>query len=170
LIISSLLEKSENLVTLESDVFIANQLNENKQINNMNFHIENAALSKRLLIQKNWDTVPFDSVPVNVNLDGFQRVNTISLSELRNKYLIHFDTLVLDCEGAFYFILLDMPEILENINLIIMENDYWCESVKQYVDNVLKLQNFYIHYSESGGMGPCQNNFYEVWKKRIPIN
>jgi hypothetical protein len=36
-----------------------------------------------------------------------------------------FDTLVLDCEGAFYYILQDTPEILEGIKLLIMENDYF---------------------------------------------
>ena len=38
-----------------------------------------------------------------------------SISKIINK----FDTLILDCEGAFYNILKDMPEILDNINLII---------------------------------------------------
>lgn len=35
-----------------------------------------------------------------------------------------FDALAVDCEGAFYYILLDMPEILEHVKLIIIENDY----------------------------------------------
>ncbi len=76
-----------------------------------------------------------------------------------------FDTLVLDCEGAFYYILMDMPEILNNINLIIMENDYWDITQKHYIDNILFKNNFYRDYVESGGWGPCYNNFYEVWKK-----
>ncbi len=60
-----------------------------------------------------------------------------------------------------------MPEILNNINLIIMENDYHDISHKQYIDNVLKLNNFYVDYVESGGWGPCYNNFFEVWKKNL---
>ena len=35
-------------------------------------------------------------------LPGYKPVNTITLEELNNKYNIEFDTLVLDCEGAFY--------------------------------------------------------------------
>ena len=31
-----------------------------------------------------------------------------------------FDVLVIDCEGAFYNILNDIPEILDNIKLIII--------------------------------------------------
>ena len=70
---------------------------------------------------------------------------------MENKYNIEFDTLVLDCEGAFYYFLMDMPEILNNINLIIMENDYKYISQKNYIHNVLSINNFRVEYSESGG-------------------
>jgi len=57
-------------------------------------------------------------------LNGYKWVKTITYDDLKLKYKINFDTLVLDCEGAFYYILMDMPEILKNIKLIIMENNY----------------------------------------------
>ena len=133
---------------------------ENRDLNNFNFKIENSALSKRKLIQKGWETEVSDELK-----EGYTWVNTITLDELKEKYNIEFDTLILDCEGAFYYILMDMPEILNNINLVIMENDYWDISKKQYIDNILFKNNFYIDYVESGGWGPCYNNFYEVWKK-----
>ena len=60
---------------------------------------------------------------------------------------------------------MDMPEILDNINLIIMENDYHVLEQKKYVDNILTKNNFYVDYTESGGWGPCRNKFFEVWKK-----
>ena len=66
------------------------------------------------------------------------------------KYQINFDTLILDCEGAFYNILLSMPEILNNIKLIIMENDYLDIGKKEYVDNVLKQNN-----AKFGGAAIC---------------
>jgi FkbM family methyltransferase len=154
-------EKNNNsFVTLESDTNISKQLIHNRDINNLNFNIENSALSKRNLIQIGWDTIVSDVV-----LPGFFKVNTITLEQLNNKYNINFDTLVLDCEGAFYYILMDMPEILNNIKLIIMENDYNDITKKNYVDEVLKNNNFYIDYSLEGGWGPCKNNFYEVWKR-----
>jgi hypothetical protein len=87
------------------------------------------------------------------------------LEQLNDKYKIEFDTLILDCEGAFYYILMDMPEMLKNINLIIMENDYWDITKKQFVDDVLIKNNFYVDYSEIGGWGPCRFNFFEVWKR-----
>jgi FkbM family methyltransferase len=160
LIIAALLENAANLVTLECDENIANQLTENRDLNRFPFHIERAALSKRPLIQKGWDTIPSDVV-----LDGYKRVNTITLDEMQAKYNIIFDTLVLDCEGAFYYILMDMPEILDNINIIIMENDYHNGSHKEYVDKILMENGFYSDYHEAGGWGPCYDRFFEVWKK-----
>ena len=150
-----------NLVTLESNVYIATQLIENRDLNNMKFHIETSALSKRKLIQQGWNTIASD-----VLLDGYQLVNCITMDELHAKYNIIFDTLVLDCEGAFYYILMDMPEILTNINLIIMENDYLDINNKLYIDNILTQNNFVVDYVEAGGWGPCYNNFFEVWKRK----
>jgi len=151
--------KTNNFVTLESNSDIANQLKHNRDINNMSFNVEESALSKRKLIQKGWDTTPSDELR-----PGYKFVNTITWQELNDKYNIVFDTLVLDCEGAFYYILQDMPEVLDNINLIIMENDYYNIEHKKYIDNVLKNKRFNVVYSEAGGWGCCYNNFFEVWK------
>ena len=152
-----------NLVSLECDANIANQLCENRNLNNLHFHVEPSALSNRKLIQKDWDTIES-----NILLDGYKPVKTITLPELQTKYNVAFDTLVLDCEGAFYYILMDMPEILNNINLIIMENDYKDISKKQYVDAVLKTHKFFVVYTEGlpwVNNDPCGKYFFEVWKK-----
>jgi FkbM family methyltransferase len=161
-------KNNNNFVTMECDTDTAKILKYNRDLNKMNFHIENAALSKRKLIQRGWDTFCCD-----VLLEGYKSVNTITLEELNKKYNIIFDTLVLDCEGAFYYILMDMPEILNNINLIIMENDYHDINHKKYVDDVLMKNNFYIEYAEVG----CEDarhsfpqifeRFYEVWKRKL---
>lgn len=159
LIIGSIVDNS-NFVSLECDTYIAKQLMHNRDINKMNFHVEDSALSKRKLIQKGWETICSDVI-----LNGYKEVSTITLDELYTKYKIDFDTLILDCEGAFYYILSDMPEILTNIKLIIMENDYNDITHKQYIDNILKNNNFYVDYTQGGGWGPCENNFFEVWRK-----
>jgi len=162
LVIASILKDDTNFVTLESDPDIACQLIENRDLNNFNFNVENSALSVRKLIQRGWDTKPSDTLE-----DGYKWVNTITFSELKNKYNIVFDTLILDCEGAFYYILMDMPEILSGINLIIMENDYNDINHKNYIDDILKSNEFIPIVSISGGWGPCQSNFYEVWKRLL---
>jgi len=162
LIIGYILREKDNndFVTLETDPDIFKQLIENRDLNFMDFHVENSALSKRNLIQSGWETKESD-----ILLEGYISVKKISFDELYKKYNINFDTLVIDCEGAFYYILMDMPEILNNVNLIIMENDYRNINDKIYIDNILKENNFYRDYCESGGWGPCEKFFFEVWKK-----
>lgn len=168
-LVISVLLKSRNMVVLESDYDISMQLNENKKLNNMNFHIEASALSKRKLMQKNWDTVYKELVDLKgaagEDISAYKDVNIISFEELNEKYKIKFDTLVLDCEGAFYYILNDFPQILENIKLIIMENDYRIYDHYIFVKEKLLENNFEIEYSEAGGWGPCQPNFFEVWTR-----
>ena len=162
LVISSILANNNNnqLVVLECDEGIANKLTENRILNSRSFQIERSALSNRKLIQQGWNTMASDTL-----LPGYKNVNIISWIELKNKYNIQFDTLVLDCEGAFYYILMDMPEILNNIKLIIMENDYWDILHKNYVDDVLKTHGFKVDYVEGGGWGPCKSRFFEVWRR-----
>jgi FkbM family methyltransferase len=160
LVISSILREPHNLVTLECDLYTSEQLIEHRDINNRTFHIEASALSKRKIIQKDWDTLCSD-----VLLDGYQWVSTITMDELNTKYRIEFDTLVLDCEGAFCNILRDMPEVLDNIKLIIMENDYKTRADYDYVHKTLVKHGFYVDFIEHGGGGPCYMNFYEVWKR-----
>jgi FkbM family methyltransferase len=159
-VISRLLSDSSNLVTLECDTDISNQLKENRELNKLSFHVENSALSKRMLIQRGWDTFPSDVVP-----PGYKRVNNISFNEIEEKYNKKFDTLVADCEGALYYILQDFSEMLTNIKTIIMENDYNILSHKEKVDEILRINGFKQAYVEAGGWGPCYDRFFEVWKK-----
>jgi len=163
LIIAALLNNSANLVSLECDPVSVDKLRENRDINGLSFYIEPSALSLRPLIQKGWDTIVSD-----VLLEGYTPVQTITWSALTAKYSLAFDTLVLDCEGAFYYILIDMPEVLSGIKLILMENDYHDITHKQYVDDVLTNNGFVVDYVEAGRWGPCYDRFFEVWK-RSPI-
>lgn len=160
LIIGSLLENKKDMVVLECDPGISRQLTENRDVNHLSFQIEASALSKRRLIQKGWDTIVSD-----VDLPGYHVVPTLTYEELMEKYKIPFDTLVLDCEGAFYYILQDMPEILNGIQRIIMENDYHNYNEKEYVDKTLHANGFEVEYKEAGGWGPCYSHFFEVWKR-----
>jgi len=173
LIIASILKKKNNqsMVTLESDAETALKLEENKNLNGFSFFVEPSALSKRKLIQGGrigWET--FESEEV---LHGFKPVNTITLDELRAKYNIEFDTLVLDCEGAFYNILKDMPEVLDNIQKFFIENDFRDVSHKKYVDEQLEARGFQLVFSEDlddseNGYWwlPCKKGFFQYWEKK----
>ena len=159
-IIAQILNNDRNLVTLESNLQHVNELTINRNNNDFNFQIEPSALSKKMLIQKGWDTQVSD-----VLLPGFTKVNIIEWSELKKKYNLNFNTLVADCEGALYYILQDEPDMLINFNKIILENDYHNINHKIYVDNIITKHGFKNVYREAGGWGPCYNCFFEVWQK-----
>lgn len=160
LIIATLLENQQNFVTMECDPDSFNVLLQNRQLNNYTFHADNSALSYQKLIQRGWDTIPSE-----VLLDGYKPVKTTTFEELEAKYNIQFDTMVVDCEGALFYILKDRPSILDNIKLIIMENDYHNIMHKNYIDDLMRTKGFLCVYTKAGGWGPCYNNFFEVWSK-----
>ena len=157
-IIAKLLKDSSNLTTIETIKKSIEILTKNKNQNNLRFNIIEGALSKKPLIQKGWRCQIQEN---DIILPGFTKVKTFNYSLIKDNY----DTLVIDCEGAFYYILIDFPEILNNIKLIIIENDFIDIKHKEYVDNLLNKNGLKSIYHMPGGKGPCRNKFYEVFKK-----
>lgn len=161
---ASLLENDENMITVESNPEYIPILTKHRDINGHKFKIINAAISKIPLIQAGWETIPYSGEL----LPGYFFINTISYKELKEKYNILFDTLIIDCEGAFYYILREEPEILEGINTIISENDYKDISHRKYVETQLINNGFKcVHSMNLDVFISCFENkgFYEVWKK-----
>jgi len=168
LIISSILDNPKNLVTLEMDNIMYEKLLHNKNLNNLDFNSENAALSYRPLYFEEYvnnKSGGFTS-PYKGN-DNFKPCNIITFEELQNKYNIVFDTLVADCEGGLYYILVDNPNLLNNIHTLIIENDFPEINHKIYVDNILINNGFTCVYTKKliGSNWPCKNNFWQTWIK-----
>ena len=164
MIIASLLNKPENLTVLETDPKSFEILKHNKEINNLNFKVINAGLSNYKLMQNSWDTYYDDSYE---NKDNFFQVNNITYKDLIKITGTDYNVLVLDCEGAFYYILKEFPEIIVNINKILIENDYKTVEEKKYVDDILFNNNFVSVFQDyhPDKWGPFYNKFYEVYKK-----
>lgn len=165
MIISYILNKNNNhnYVVLETNTDDAAKLTHNRNINDLKFHIEPSALSNRPLIQSGWTTRISDHVP-----PGFFKVNTISWNDLNTKYNIEFDTLVVDCEGAFYYILEDFPEVLNQVKLVLMENDYFdIPHHKTIVQDTLKNKGFENIYTAPLNIPsmPYISDFYQAWKR-----
>ena len=76
-----------------------------------------------------------------------------------------FNVLVLDCEGAIEPILTDYPEILDNIDKIIIENDFTELAPGEKVHRQFRNAGLEPIYSQSGGWGPFYNIFFQVWKR-----
>lgn len=167
LMISCVLDDDRNFVTLECDPISAQLLRNNRHANGRNFHIEPAALSYRRLIQKGWETVPSD-----VDLPGYRPVDTVTFEQVRDKYRIDFDTLVVDCEGGLHPILEDNDSILTGIKLVIIESDFRTVEDKRSVEAVFQRHGLEKVYSEALSVTwnhpfpkECAESFFEVWKK-----
>jgi hypothetical protein len=142
LIIAHILNKigNQQFVTVEYNKNHIYFLKKNKELNNLQFYIEESMLSNNQFIEN---------------------INTITFTELEKKYNIRFDTLVLDCDYMSYFFLMETANILDGIKLIIMTNDYTNIIDKNRMDDHLQKHHFYLSCVESGNT----RNFYEVWKK-----
>ncbi len=175
LIISQIIDNN-NFVTMEPNIDFYNKLKENRDINNKSFYIENSALSlnsiyyfESLTYYKSDINVafPLSYSHLNNNINNIKESNIIDFNQLKLKYNINFNVLCIDCEGAFYYILRDMPYILDNITLIIMENDYENIEHYNYIKTKLEESSFKIiesiSYPDIPWEAPCKNNFYEVW-------
>lgn len=176
-ILSTILDNEQNLVVLESNPKHSQELKENRDINNFKFQVEDSALSNRKLYQYGWNTFT-EEEKNKYTLDVQNMMNKIKIinyNNFINKYNIQFDTLILDCEGAFYYIIQDFPEILNNITKIIIENDYPSYDRKLFVDNILINKGFTSIEKiplakRHWGYWLNQNirdNFYEVWERKI---
>jgi hypothetical protein len=132
------------LVTLETNKEFYDILLENKNNNKLDFVTLNKALSNQPISQilhgNNWCSYPTNLI---------------------------FDTLVIDCEGAFYFILKDFPDILDNIKLIIIENDCMDEYQNTFILETFKNSGFNLVESKTLDVawGSCKDYFWQVWKR-----
>lgn len=164
IILSCLLENEEKqMVSLECNNDFTKLLEHNRNINGLKFNIEPSALSLRRLAIYDWDTITLSENEVLPN--GYKEINIMSYEEIEKKYNIEFDTIVIDAEGAFYYILLDNPNILKNIKKIIMENDYHNIEHYNFINNLLLSNNFVCKHTSGGGWGPCKDFFYQVFCK-----
>jgi len=163
-VIASILKNPYNLVVAESSPSIAKQLQENRNHNGMHFHIEVAAISKVPLVQNFWSTIPSAT-----DIPGYFRVNTITFADLEKKYNLTFDTLVVDCEGALYYMLRDDPSILKNIRLVIIENDFVDPQHYKDVAALFKANGLKLVYTKAlehvPTPLPCKDYFFQVWSK-----
>ena len=169
LIISKIINNSSNLVTLEMDKEFANKCEENKMANNLNFHIINSALSYIPLYCQHKKHGEGGGYCVDTKYnDDYVECSIITFEEIEKKYNLKFDTLVVDCEGGFYYILKSNPNILSNIKLLIIENDFSIIEHKNYLNELLLINGFKRVYFEPllyESNFPCKDFFWETWTK-----
>jgi len=174
-LIASIIADDKNLLTFECNPKHYKEILENRNNNHFEFNIEDKAISENKLYQFGWNTfTEYERSKYNKkDQDLMFEIKTITLSEIKKKYNLNFNTLVMDCEGAFYYIIQSFPEIMKGIKKIIVENDYPTWERKKFVDNIFKNEGFtlvesislgkknWIHWKDQN----IRDNFYQVFIK-----
>jgi FkbM family methyltransferase len=171
LVIATLLrDPAQQFVTIECDPSSLAFLQTNRDLNHLQFHIEGSALSARPLTRRGWVTTPVGVKPSDSTTwsdYSIEPVSTITYDALLLKYRIIFDTLVADCEGALYYIVMDTPQLLDTLHTIIVENDYLEPAHRRAVDNVFMAKGFVSVFTRHGGFGAIENeSFFQVWQHK----
>lgn len=123
LVIASILnEHGGRQVSVEANPKIVKQLKESQLASGLHFNIVDRPLSRQRMIVREWCSQCIG--PKAKVVPGWQEVPTITLQDLKDSTGVNsFDTLVIDCEGAFYGIMNEFPEVLENVTKVLIEND-----------------------------------------------
>ena len=170
LIIATVLSNDKNLVVIEPTKDIAELNIKNRNINCFNYNVETKIISnKPLYLQKNnIESVANKIINNNID-DNCELIENITFNELEIKYDIIFDTLIIDCEGSFYQILLDEKNILKNINTIIIENDFEKIEEYNYIYNSFINNGFILIDTKScypiNANGICEKYMHQVFRK-----
>ncbi len=141
LFLASLLKHEEKqLVSMECNHKYSRLLQQNKRMYQKKFHTESSALSKQPLVQRRDKT---ESLVQHRMIPGSRRITHMSWTDLQNKYkAMKFDTLIVDCEGAFAQILADFPTILADIKKVCIRNDFTDQKDLDAVQQAFKQQGF----------------------------
>jgi len=122
-------------------------------------------ISKNRIIIRGWNSHTIKhgvAVP-----SGWREVQVVSLDEVKLLHSVdHFDTLVIDCEGAFYHILLEYPEIMNGVQTVLIENDFKDRKHAEYVHSVFRTHELEPVWSTSikrSHPSPCTQYFWQAW-------
>jgi FkbM family methyltransferase len=142
-IIADNLRDSSNLVVVEPSLKAVKKLNNTKQEYNHKFHIFNGCISKTPLYIKNNYFLDYVSL-TDIEKPDYLKVENLTYNELEKKYNLHFNTLVIDCEGCYTQLFYEFPEILQNVSKILIEWDGKFQE-KLFIDQGFYKKNFYRH-------------------------
>jgi hypothetical protein len=154
LIINKILRDPTKHVLVEPSVNSIPKLKKTEEIYNTKFQIAHGFVGRnRNEHEKLWPECKYRQM--------------FDLPELENMVRQKFDVLVIDCEGAFYNILNDIPEILDNIKLIIIEMDGPDEKVPfvraKLIENKFELVHSQTHpYLNNGNANNLEFGVFDT--------
>lgn len=169
LVIATILNDDTKMVVIEPTKDIADINQHNRETNCFKYNIETKVIGKNKVYLKKHDWESMANKIFLTETDGCDVIENIRFDEIQKKYNITFDTLIIDCEGAFYQILIDEPNILDNIKIIIIENDFDTKEHYNYALNCFLDKGFKLIETLGcypiNALGLHQTYMHQVFKK-----
>jgi len=162
ILVDKLIDNKKMNVCLEPIKEVYDVLVKNKEYNDCGFIPVLGLLSSEKSVKMNKHGKDLNGS--FVSKDGELDVTSYTLSELESMINSKFSVLFVDCEGCFIQVLLDFPEILKDLRMIIVEKDRLNELDYSECDEKLIKSEFNI--IESWDKHKGNNLVYEVWEKK----
>ena len=121
--INSKLNNKQNQVVVEPDGRVWDALEINKTSNQCEFHIVKGFISSKKLDLTNLDNCLGGYGSTFIENEA-TLIPSFSLDEIKQKYNLHFNVLVADCEGFLEVFFDENPDLYDTLRLIIFEADY----------------------------------------------
>lgn len=141
---------------VEPDKKIWNCLEQNKKNANSKFGIFKGAISDKPMYFIDDGYGSRTNLNSSNNIHEYQ-VNTISYKDLKQITKLNYDTLVIDCEGCIEHLIKSFPEILDDVNLILLEYDFPNICDYDYVNKQFMIKGFEC----------IKSGFHSIFSKRF---
>ena len=152
LVIGTTLKNPERHVAIEPDKAVWNALETNKSKNGGKFTIIKRVLSKTPLYFK---ADGYSSRTVDNPVGNDTVIPNITFDELEKETNLVFDALVIDCEGCLEKLLIDFPNILDNMKFVTFEEDHTDICNYDWIKSQLSMKGFV----------QIRDRFHQVWLK-----
>jgi len=159
--INKKLNNKKNQVSIEPDERVWNALEQNKIRNNCEFNIVKGFISNKKLNLTNKDEW-YGGYGATYILDEETNIPSYTLNYIIDKFNLHFNVLVADCEGCIEMFFDENPLFYDNLRLVMYEADYPKKCNYYKIANTLKSKNFkQIVRGHQNVWIKQQNNFYK---------
>jgi FkbM family methyltransferase len=123
-VINSKLDNKYNQVVVEPDEKVWVALENNKKLNHSGFHIVKGFISKKKF---NLKSNGYATTSVE---DTKSEIPHFDLDDIRKKYNLEFNVLIVDCEGCLETFLFENLNLLDRLRMVIFEADGRCDYKK----------------------------------------
>ena len=142
-IVNNILSNKTNHVVVEPDLDILDALKLNRNIHNCEFQIYTGtitgATTSKKIVRDGYGTYITDD---NDNQSTFDKIESITYQEFKQRYPLNFNVLIMDCEGCAEEFVKTLGPELSHYNKILLERDNIHMSNYSIVENMFMQDGF----------------------------